>query len=119
MVADYLPLYQIERIMSLNIKNPEAHRLARELAEATGGTLTDAVTEALRDRLDEVRRKDPVDLLLDPLVRDEFETADAHRDRYRSYLVERLREPRPFLSAAVEARERRLREPPARLESRR
>ena len=51
--------------MSLNIKNPEAHRLARELAEATGGTLTDAVTEALRDRLDEVRRKDPVDLLLE------------------------------------------------------
>jgi antitoxin VapB len=51
--------------MSLNIKNPEAHRLARELAEATGGTLTDAVTEALRDRLDEVRRKDPVGLLLE------------------------------------------------------
>jgi antitoxin VapB len=51
--------------MSLNIKNPEAHRLARELAEATGGTLTDAVTEALRDRLDEIKKEDPVDLLLE------------------------------------------------------
>jgi antitoxin VapB len=50
--------------MSLNIKNPEAHRLARELAEVTGGTLTEAVTEALRDRLAEARMKDSVDLLL-------------------------------------------------------
>jgi hypothetical protein len=61
----------------------------------------------------------PVDLLLDPLVRNEFETADAHRDRYRRYLLERLRGPRPFLAAAVEARERVLREPRRRLESRR
>ena len=34
--------------MSLNIKNEEAHRLARELAEARGTSLTEAVTEALR-----------------------------------------------------------------------
>lgn len=61
----------------------------------------------------------PVDLLLDPLVRNEFETADAHRDRYRTYLLERLREPRPFLAAAVEAKERVSREPRTRLESRR
>lgn len=37
--------------MSLNIKDPEAHRLARELARATGQSMTRAVTEALRDRL--------------------------------------------------------------------
>lgn len=35
----------------LNIKNPEAYRLASELAELTGETLTDAVTKALRERL--------------------------------------------------------------------
>lgn len=35
--------------MSLNIKNDEAHRLARELAEARGTSLTEAVTEALRE----------------------------------------------------------------------
>jgi antitoxin VapB len=37
--------------MSLNIKNPETHALAVELAERLGSTLTEAVTVALRDRL--------------------------------------------------------------------
>jgi antitoxin VapB len=37
--------------MALSIKNDEADRLARELAEATGETLTDAVLTALRERL--------------------------------------------------------------------
>ena len=45
--------------MHLNIKNDEAHRLARQLADLTGVSLTDAVTEALRDRLmRETRRRD-------------------------------------------------------------
>lgn len=43
--------------MSLNIKNPEAHELAKELARETGESMTVAVTEALRARLQEVRRK--------------------------------------------------------------
>lgn len=37
--------------MALSIKNAEAERLARELARATGESLTQAVTRALRDRL--------------------------------------------------------------------
>jgi len=37
--------------VSLNIKDPEAHRLAQEIARATGETMTRVVTEALRDRL--------------------------------------------------------------------
>ncbi len=41
--------------MSLNIKAPEAHKLARQLAEETGESMTRAVTEALRDRLKRVR----------------------------------------------------------------
>ena len=41
--------------MALNIKDPQAHRLARELAEATGETLTGAVVAALRERLARVR----------------------------------------------------------------
>jgi antitoxin VapB len=36
--------------MALSIKNPETERLARELARVTGESLTEAVTEALRDR---------------------------------------------------------------------
>ena len=43
--------------MSLNIKNDEAHRLARELAALTGESMAAAVTEALRERLDRVRRE--------------------------------------------------------------
>ncbi len=44
--------------MSLNIKNPEAHRLARELAAATGESLTEAVTVSLRERLASVQRRE-------------------------------------------------------------
>jgi len=41
--------------MSLNIKSEETHRLARELAKLTGETMTTAVNEAIRERLDRVR----------------------------------------------------------------
>ena len=36
--------------MALNIKDPEAHRLAKEIAAATGASMTKVVTEALRER---------------------------------------------------------------------
>ena len=39
--------------MSLNIKNEETHRLARELAQLTGET----ITVAIRDRLERERRE--------------------------------------------------------------
>ena len=42
--------------MALNIRNPEAERLAAELARQTGESKTEAVTKALRDRLARVRR---------------------------------------------------------------
>lgn len=41
--------------MALSIKNPEADRLARELAEVTGESLTETVIRALRERLRRVR----------------------------------------------------------------
>lgn len=37
--------------MTLHIKDEKADRLARELAQATGETLTEAVTRALEERL--------------------------------------------------------------------
>ena len=43
--------------MSLNIKNPEAHELASELARLTGESLTKAVTEAIRERLERERAR--------------------------------------------------------------
>jgi len=41
--------------MGMNIKNPEAHRLAREVAELTGESVTGAVTGSLRERLERLR----------------------------------------------------------------
>lgn len=43
--------------MSLNIKNAETYRLVKELADLTGESMTGAVTEAVRERLDRVRRE--------------------------------------------------------------
>lgn len=42
--------------MALSIKTDEADRLARELSRLTGETMTQAVTTALRERLDNLRR---------------------------------------------------------------
>ena len=42
-------------LMSLNIKNPETYRLARELADETGLSMTAAVTEAVRQQLARIR----------------------------------------------------------------
>jgi antitoxin VapB len=59
-------MLQKER-MSLNVKDPEAHRLARAIANATGETITEAVKEALRERyerLQERRGKASVEELL-------------------------------------------------------
>lgn len=41
--------------MALNIRNPETERLASELARRTGETKTEAVTKALRERIERLR----------------------------------------------------------------
>ncbi len=43
--------------MSLNIKDPEAHKLAQQLARETGESMTAAVVQAIRERLEAVRRR--------------------------------------------------------------
>lgn len=43
--------------MSLNIKDPEIHRLAQEVSRATGKTLTKAVGEALQEKLSRIERR--------------------------------------------------------------
>lgn len=47
--------------MSLNIKNPETYQLVKELAAETGQSMTAAVTDAVRERLDRVRAERDVD----------------------------------------------------------
>ena len=43
--------------MSLNIKNEETCKLAGELAQLTGETMTGAITVALKERLERERRQ--------------------------------------------------------------
>ena len=49
--------------MSMNIKNKETYRLTKQLSELTGESLTTAITEAVRERLDRVRREQGVDFV--------------------------------------------------------
>ena len=41
--------------MSLNIKSEETHRMAKELARLTGESMTVAVGEAVRERLERIK----------------------------------------------------------------
>jgi antitoxin VapB len=43
--------------LSLNIKDPAAHTLAQALSRETGENLTQAVTEAIRERLQRIVRQ--------------------------------------------------------------
>jgi antitoxin VapB len=56
--------------MPLNIKNDDAHRLAKELAELTGTSITEAVTIALKDAVHRARalRRESSDRLVSDLA---------------------------------------------------
>jgi antitoxin VapB len=54
--------------MTLNIKDPETHELAKKLAEQTGETMTRAVTEALRERLARLTRAQKPEATADDLL---------------------------------------------------
>ena len=56
--------------MPLSIKDPDADRLARALAQRTGETLTEAVITALRERSERELRKDQT---IEGLVEDVME----------------------------------------------
>ncbi len=62
--------------MSLNVKDPEAHRLAQAIAEQTGETITRAVTEALRERYERLHKLDAAALAAD--IRAIADRAAAH-----------------------------------------
>ncbi len=54
--------------MSLNIKNPETHQLATELATLQGKSLTDAVTQAVREALEREKRTQKKEGLVEDLL---------------------------------------------------
>jgi antitoxin VapB len=75
--------------MSLNIKNEEAHRLAQQLAKITGESMTRAVTEALRERLERVRR-DPRQGMAERLMKIGKECAAHIKEPFKSMNVDEL-----------------------------
>jgi antitoxin VapB len=58
-------LQKTRTALSLNVKDPEAHRLAKAIAKSTGDTITGAVTEALRERYERIQKRDPESLAAD------------------------------------------------------
>ena len=72
-------MVQKERNTSLNIKDPEAHRLAQAIAQATGETMTHVVKEALRERYQRIQKRDSAALEAD--LRAIAERAAAHVKR--------------------------------------
>ncbi|MCZ8315890.1 type II toxin-antitoxin system VapB family antitoxin [Phreatobacter sp.] len=55
--------------MALNIKDPEADRLARQVADMTGESITRAVVIALKEKLArEERRQVDVEVLVDDVL---------------------------------------------------
>jgi antitoxin VapB len=54
--------------MSLNIKNEETHRRAKELARLAGETMSEAVDRAVAERLERIRRRHSRKALLEQLL---------------------------------------------------
>jgi antitoxin VapB len=69
--------------MALNIKNEKTQKLARELAKLTGESMTAAITEAVRERLDRVRHEQG-DGLADRLLKIGKDCAAHLKEPFRS-----------------------------------
>lgn len=75
--------------MSLNIKNEETHRMARELARLTGESMSVAVNEAIRERLERVRGKSSKSMA-DRLMEIGKDCASRLKEPYKSMDVDEL-----------------------------
>jgi antitoxin VapB len=64
--------------MALYIKNPQTVQLARQLAAATGESLTEAITVALRERLARVSRRRDMDGAIQSIERIQSVVAALH-----------------------------------------
>ena len=71
------------RSVSLNIKNENTHRMAQELARATGENMTVAVSEAIRERLERVRGQAKGDIT-ERLMEIAKDCASRWKEPYRS-----------------------------------
>jgi len=70
--------------MALTIRNEEARRLAEELAALTGETLSAAVTEAVRERLEKVKREQDREGMAERLMEISRRAAPHFKEPWRS-----------------------------------
>jgi antitoxin VapB len=75
--------------MSLNIKNEKTHKLAQELARLTGESMTVAVSEAIRERLERVRRNSK-EGLAERLMKIAKECSAHIKEPYKSMNIDEL-----------------------------
>ena len=67
--------------MPLHIRDPRAAALARQLSEARGQTMTDAVIQALEGELRRERRRRPLSERLDRIARRLADAGEPERGR--------------------------------------
>ncbi len=70
--------------MAFNIKNEEAHKLARQLAKMTGETMTQALIKALRAQIERTRKERGAGGLAERLMKISRECAPLWKEPYRS-----------------------------------
>jgi antitoxin VapB len=80
---------KVENMSSLNIKNEETFRLAHELADLTGESMTTAVTVAVQERLKRERRKRDPDLA-ERLLEIGRDAASRLQEPYKSISIDEL-----------------------------
>jgi antitoxin VapB len=77
-------------IVALNIKSNETHRMAQELAELTGETQTEAVTIAIRERLERVKKRKSKEGLSEKLLAIGRQTAPLFPKGFKSTDIDEL-----------------------------
>jgi antitoxin VapB len=70
--------------MSLNIKDEQTHRLAQQLAKLTGESMTAAVGQAVRERLERVRKNKGTGGMAERIMKIARETGPLWKEPYRS-----------------------------------
>lgn len=76
--------------MHLNIKSDEAHRLAVQLAELTGESLTRAVTEAVREKLETLQRSRQKEAMVKDILKMGRECRARMKEPYLSTDIDEL-----------------------------
>jgi antitoxin VapB len=75
--------------MGLNLKNEETHKLAQDLAALTGESMTAAVTTAVRERLERIRREQDEDAFVSEVTAIARDCAK-HLGKYRNADIDQL-----------------------------